>query len=1440
MRAMDFSANKCYPLVMPNLNDNDPRRRLDVRSGASINISNSRIFVFGGCVFELDLPANFKLDTIHKAFVDGIKKTENIEDVCGINFNQYLSSECFRLSLINRKWHHYDIAEGSDKPPTRMFHNMIIYNNCIYISGGLRFNEENNLVVLNDLWRFNLFEKSWRCYYKNNNDRILKRYDHLSAAFSEMELFDKSLVNPGICIVGGMSEEDEIIEKAELFDLMDDDLKVQTLPNLLAFDKLMNGSIPKGHPVKIRGSTCGMFSAFCSTTNEEKLFVFDESPNLSEYEPILMFRRDAKGIRYPKNNGFDTSPIGKLSFPRVGYFGTNMIIMGFAEDDKKISAYMYNVRVNTWTKLHISCLHKIYTHKLTVGFVWSSHHKNVFLGSSVMKESGGSVNYFDTLMVLALPFTNFFGNDSRKVLDKELNGNIPTSQGAGIQKQRQGKSETSVFDFFHQSNNPNEHSGGFADYAYHVAQQLPLNYICYTLPPHAIAIGKHAFERNTSFSDLDLVCCDGSTISVPYALCRRRWGIGFDEILSDAYAKSYVEGKSQSLRSSQGSVHESRSSMDEYSSLHSKSSSATPNFRYPFQDKKDRETTTTTTGVTANTGLIPTSGLSSAISPVRNTPRNSSANSRHHSLSGSLFPNTTLSRASISLSQSRRNSYNPMSRTNSISGSRRSSLGNTGLPRRNSPIIQHSRRASTLSRNSFSIGNTNSNSNSININGATNNSHMSPHSSIEEVPRLSPPVTNNSYKSFGEFGRVGSNSSYSGDSRSSSSTHSDGSSESIPSGMQDAINNYSIPPPKPMPTQPPEDDIKDSTILSDSSEDCTFSKQDIDNSIIDLVYQQFQDENNINIDPLRIPRALYIPYSNATVHAIVEFLYSGHIGANWKLFPTGIELLMASKQLGIPLLYDLVMEIFFVILGTMESKLKNDLILYLEHHADGEGGADDERIDRIYDILDREGGDDMDMDIELLLEAASQSRRDSGTTISSDMKLDGDEEFYNGDFGPNCVDDDCGNSNSYHCMKPRKDSTMNGIDPLEVDPREEGNMGRGTLDRYHMMGNGSDEGNKGSRGSSDCEGGEESGGVTITTGMLEERGYETSDSSDNEEGEVLMSSFKNFSLTGGDSGRNLASEGGEARECSNRKKGHITAWPTFKDLIDINSDVHSCTNASTNVNAAISTVGGTGKTTSTNSNAATNSNANGGEYHGCEGDTEAGGPQMKLKGVFIELFVEAGALVNDSKLMLQAIYVLDLYKKFTSLKNTGSVDATNGTKDKEKQKQQQQQQQQLHPMNRSKSTNSTSKNSTVDTSLSNSELFGEKLRGISSYPERGAPSMLRHVSSAPVNEVQQLRFEREAEAEAEGYPRIYADTYADVDADVDADATTGTKIRTERDTPVVTKVGVKAKTDTGISAYNAPLKLERSDSLQREKNEKSHRKRKTLLSRLRGFHQGRN
>lgn len=80
------------------------------------------------------------------------------------------------------------------------------------------------------------------------------------------------------------------------------------------------------------------------------------------------------------------------------------------------------------------------------------------------------------------------------------------------------------------------------------------------------------------------------------------------------------------------------------------------------------------------------------------------------------------------------------------------------------------------------------------------------------------------------------------------------------------------------------------------------------------------------LEPLLIPRSLYLPFSTATVQALTEFLFTGQLGDKWLLAPTTTDVFLLSKFYELPLLYDLISEVLYSMIGKKETALMQQYI----------------------------------------------------------------------------------------------------------------------------------------------------------------------------------------------------------------------------------------------------------------------------------------------------------------------------------------------------------------------------------------------------------------------------------------------------------------------------------------------------------------------------------
>lgn len=105
-----------------------------------------------------------------------------------------------------------------------------------------------------------------------------------------------------------------------------------------------------------------------------------------------------------------------------------------------------------------------------------------------------------------------------------------------------------------------------------------------------------------------------------------------------------------------------------------------------------------------------------------------------------------------------------------------------------------------------------------------------------------------------------------------------------------------------------------------------------------------------NLDPLMIPRSLYLPWPTLTINAFAEFFYTGQINTKWLFAPVALDLLVMAKTYEIPLLYSLVEEILYLLVGRKEESffvICYSLIEKLKEKALKHLNGDDEAAEKL-------------------------------------------------------------------------------------------------------------------------------------------------------------------------------------------------------------------------------------------------------------------------------------------------------------------------------------------------------------------------------------------------------------------------------------------------------------------------------------------------------------
>jgi len=939
MESIDLSASRCYPLELPNPEEKDERLKLKCRTGASVCISDSQIFVYGGITEPLALAADFGLQDVRRRAEECLaQKRAHRAGNQEIKLGHLMSSELFGLSLIDHKWRHFGGRARSGRgkthgttrrdwaqPSARMYAALAVSGSYVYMCGGIALEDRGgrmHAAVKNDLWRYSLAGGRWRCLYREQNEVIAGRYD---------AQFVRRASDNTLLLIGGCDGRGPAVHTYGELNLDRQEWRERTSRTNLK--SACDGGEFR-HPVLRCSKTAIMYRDVAEMPQE--VVVYDPASRyaFSEYGTGNVFR-NCNETKFPK-----------LDFPRIGNFGENLLVSGFVPQPKatgprKVAAYVHNMHTHEWLPIRTRCMHKRGTHVLCCGFVWESHHTMVFLGAGMHRQgmcTAPSVQFFDMYLYVPLAPTCVLGLGAEKGENESARAEI----GGGI-----AETDADIKDF--------------VEYARKVAPHLRVSSIRPVFPPEAVALSKNAFQRKSSLADFEFVCSNGTSIPVPLIVCRRRWGKKFDSLLCEAYAWSYVESR---VPGAYAGLHGgARLSTGEPPVAGYRDAlvgpPGTPQFRHPFRSSSAWGSRVASRG-------SPGSLASSVASPLGG---HSPADSRRNSSSVDMFLAPGLPAA-----PRRRSIGTPYAGHHSpVSSLRRASLLSSLAPPGVSSLGFSPRGSGSLDGRRQSVPSL----------------RFSPDSPFGQ-PQASPVAARGAPVESAGLGQVAPPITVLARDlpRQPSMPAVDSTGSPLPDKVDNSNSNdaargppikfqaATLPPQKPMPpifatrdravpvsplsvlsgengdgegdgegdvrANVKEGDVKANVKANIKEKENMKEREDVKENIKEKGTSltsrpsspyTFEDspaldtftaaEHSISfpvvtdssLDLSLLPRALYLPYSQPTVEALVEYLCTGQVGTKWRIFPTATELLFLAKRYDIPLLYDLVLELLFVVLA---------------------------------------------------------------------------------------------------------------------------------------------------------------------------------------------------------------------------------------------------------------------------------------------------------------------------------------------------------------------------------------------------------------------------------------------------------------------------------------------------------------------------------------------
>lgn len=958
------------------------RLTLNHRIGAASILTRSTIFIHGGLTILLNI-TDISLSTLQRALTFYFSHEKDVQsyDISHyiskeIFFLDLITRKWERLDV------HNSISNSFESMSERLFHSMCYYGGCIYIFGGLIPSKQSNheLVVTNELWRLDLINKKWTLL--NSDPRITMRFNHsmhVSYGCGDQEQ-PRLVVMGGLNNLDQPIYKVDIYNLRQNSWEFSGDTDGSQDNIYLNIDGEFIGVTGDSN---VSFLTENNFERIPSLTFYSTIQNRNDISQHSSLITIPLIPGSLGERMHTYSQADITEKRLKLAFnllnPTGGIFGRDLVVSGYCpdRDPNNFHLFLYNTTSGKWTRINLSC-HDMDTkvHRFWKTFIWESHHKAVILGSDINDNCSPLVQKFDKLLSLGLHTVNIFHASQYSSRQRIRQGFPPqtsfpvtpeksTSQhfenySKYVAPPSEITSITSVFPSYAMALGKDAlevYGKSLADFEFITEEGDSIGIPNYLLRKRwgrffdkLLAHGYNEvcseLDNNSLYSDF----IKSSPRSVSNTFLNSNQG-------GDTNQQS-PHGSKESLFVRQRSSHQ----LNTYPFSHKRSlfcASSNSNKSGLFQGQHEIETTTDD-----NSPLLPVSSnefqnklfteplnsvslTSSSGDMVFRVPfQDNSTHPKHLYLQPFSLPFDRKSKEKSDSSIHRRFSFcvgldqnrklsvhrrlsHPIIRVNSDIQSITSNY-------KVKPILSPPMSRNT-SINFLANSISHSNSNSIKTNNDYINNYIdlalsSPLPHLEPTPPTDPlpSIPFNTGLSYGK--RISDseiNSSIS--SRSSSISQSFSTGSMPPNDISRRTNSPSLPlfihhqqkddstidfvPPlsvrnKPLPPIP----TRENSVVNNNKRASLVPT-------IESVGSQFSNILEQELDPSLMLRSLYMPWGTSTIRALSEFFYTGQVNGKWPLSPVSLDLFSISKLYEIPLLYDLISEVLYSILGKKEESM---------------------------------------------------------------------------------------------------------------------------------------------------------------------------------------------------------------------------------------------------------------------------------------------------------------------------------------------------------------------------------------------------------------------------------------------------------------------------------------------------------------------------------------
>ena len=299
-----------------------------------------------------------------------------------------MTNSVFKLDLNSLVWTKIEFDDKSQLPSERYFHSVDLWNDNLVLFGGMAYKNSDELVVLDDIYFFNLRNNNWNKIETSISPNFNKpnppqpRYAHLS-----------SISGDKLVISGGQGKDNQYIEEIAIFDL-----RSHEWIHSRAYDHQCGSyrSVAVSSPQRVVSPDPSTIRV-----GGEVLHLLPYTDNCTESDPSDIYiysnynfqdlKRELEVLEAPTNPDFTVTdqsglmrgaalPPG-LRFPTGSILGNHLIVSGtyLANTSQSFSIWALDLTSFTWQRIDAGTY--LSSGSWNRGTLWRETNKYIVMGN---------------------------------------------------------------------------------------------------------------------------------------------------------------------------------------------------------------------------------------------------------------------------------------------------------------------------------------------------------------------------------------------------------------------------------------------------------------------------------------------------------------------------------------------------------------------------------------------------------------------------------------------------------------------------------------------------------------------------------------------------------------------------------------------------------------------------------------------------------------------------------------------------------------------------------------------------------------------------------------------------------------------------------------------------------------------------------------------------